>query len=240
MCTDGCARLVNGETLGGWNAIARSLHGRIDIMFGPVITAEAYLTFSHARTHSNNTAEMTAMIKALSFLGPHCPVARDVSSGIYYDSTHAAGVFWHDSSPHTCPIGTRMSTVHDFRSTQTSAHHAKGVYGHTGNLGNECADHAAALGTFDLVLNHNFAARWLRHNFDTAACFGSCNNIGAVLENCVTLQLKQHRYLRMGVSAMFLIWLFLTFTHTLHHMFSQSFSRAQPFYCTSLYLKCAM
>ena len=35
----------------------------------PVITNEAHLAFSGARTHSNNTAEMTAMIEALSFLG---------------------------------------------------------------------------------------------------------------------------------------------------------------------------
>ena len=44
-------------------------------MFGPVITSEAHLVFSGARTHSNNTAEMTAVIEALSFLGPHGPVA---------------------------------------------------------------------------------------------------------------------------------------------------------------------
>ena len=37
---------------------------------------------SGARTHSNNTAEMTAMIEALSFLGPHGPVARGVESCI--------------------------------------------------------------------------------------------------------------------------------------------------------------
>ena len=49
------------------------------------------------------------------------------------------------------------------------------VYGHTGNLGNECADHAAALGTFGLVSNHNLAARWVRHNI-------ACNNIGDVFE----------------------------------------------------------
>ena len=50
-------------------------HGRIDIMFLPVITTEAHPAFSGARTHSNNSAEMTAMIEALSFLGPHGPVA---------------------------------------------------------------------------------------------------------------------------------------------------------------------
>ena len=48
--------------------ISRSPHGRIDVMFGPVIITEAHLAFSGARTHSNNTAEMTAMVEALSFL----------------------------------------------------------------------------------------------------------------------------------------------------------------------------
>ena len=32
------------------------------------------------------------MIEALSFLGPHGPVARDEQSCIYYDSLHAAGL----------------------------------------------------------------------------------------------------------------------------------------------------
>ena len=49
--------------------------------------------------------------------------------------------------------------------------------------------HAAALGTFGFVFSHNLATRWARHNFDTYACFVSCNNIGDVSENCVTLQL---------------------------------------------------
>ena len=47
-------------------------------MFGPVFTSEAHLAFYSARTHYNNTAEMTAMIEALSFLGPVAmlPVVR--------------------------------------------------------------------------------------------------------------------------------------------------------------------
>ena len=69
------------EVLASWMAKlsqdGRSHHGRIDIMFGPVVTTEARLAFSGARAHSSNTAEMTAMIEALSFLGPHGPVASD-------------------------------------------------------------------------------------------------------------------------------------------------------------------
>ena len=47
--TDGCTRLADGETLAGWSAVARSHHGRMDIMFGPVITAEAHPAFAGAR-----------------------------------------------------------------------------------------------------------------------------------------------------------------------------------------------
>ena len=71
---------MNGETLAGWGVSARSSHERIDIMFGSVITTEAHPAFSGARTHSNNTAEMTAMVEAVSFLGPCGPVARDANS----------------------------------------------------------------------------------------------------------------------------------------------------------------
>ena len=38
--TDGCTRVVDGETVAGWGVIARSLHGRIDIMHGLVVTTE--------------------------------------------------------------------------------------------------------------------------------------------------------------------------------------------------------
>ena len=99
-------------------------------MFGSVVTTEAHLAFSDARTHSNKTAEMTAMIEALSFLGPYGPVARDEQSFIYYDSQHAAGVCLGTIQAHTCAAGARMSTVHAMRPTQTSAHHATRVRSH--------------------------------------------------------------------------------------------------------------
>ena len=153
--TDGCTRFVNGETLAGWGVIARSAHGRFDIMFGLVITTEAHSAFSGARTHCNNTAEMTTLIEALSFLGPRAPVARDMDSCIYCDSMDAGGV---------C-LGTVQARTHvqlalacqrsmlcaQHRSRLTMQH----VYGHTGNLGNECVDHAAALGSLGLISSHH-------------------------------------------------------------------------------------
>ena len=75
--TDDGIRVVDGETVAGWGVISRSPRGRIYVMFGPVITTEAHLAFSGARTHSNNTAKMTAMFEALSFLGPRGLVTHD-------------------------------------------------------------------------------------------------------------------------------------------------------------------
>ena len=70
ICTDGGTRVVDGETLAGWCMIARSPHGRKGIMFGLVVTTEAHLAFSSARSHANNTAEMTAILNHCLFSGP--------------------------------------------------------------------------------------------------------------------------------------------------------------------------
>ena len=180
--TDGGSRDVDGERLAVWSVIARPPHGRIDIMFGPVTTTEAHLASSGARTHSINTGEMTAMIEALSFLGPRGTVARDANSCIYYDSKHAAGMCLGTIQARThvqLALACQQSMLKVQHRLRLTVQH---VYGHTGNLGNECADHAVALGTFGQVSNHNLSTRWIRHDFDTAACFGSCNNIGDVLE----------------------------------------------------------
>ena len=145
--TDGGTRRVNGETFAGWGVIARSPRGTIDVMFGPVVTVETHPALSGARAHTNNTAEMTAMIEALSFLGPRGSIARNEEACIYDDSKHAAGVCLgtiqarsHVQLALACQRPT-LCVQHRLRLTM---HH---VYGHTGNLGNECADHAAALGS---------------------------------------------------------------------------------------------
>ena len=71
----GGTRFADGETLVGWGSVARSPHGRIYVMFGPVITTEAHFAFAGARVHCNNTAEMSVVVEPLSFLGPHAPSA---------------------------------------------------------------------------------------------------------------------------------------------------------------------
>ena len=64
------------------------------------------------------------------------------------------------------------------------------VYGHCGNLGNECADHAAALGTFGLTSNHSVATRWIHNNFDAFACFDDCQNLNEILERLQRVRLE--------------------------------------------------
>ena len=137
--------------------IARSPYGRIDILFGPVVTTEAHPAFSGARTVSNNTADMSAF---------------NVESCIYYDSKHAAGVCLgtiHARTHVQLALACQRSMLCAQHSLQLTMQH---VYGHTGNLGNECADHAAALGSLGFISSHNVATRWVRHNFDISACFG--------------------------------------------------------------------
>ena len=108
-------------------------------MFGPVTTTEAHLAFSGSRCHSNNTADMSAMIEALSFLGHRGPVARDANSCIYQDSKHAAGVCWGtiQARPHVqLALAWQQSMLKVQHRSRLAMQH---VYGLTGNLGNECA-----------------------------------------------------------------------------------------------------
>ena len=196
--TDGGTRVVDGETPAGWSVISRFPHGRIDVMFSLVVTTEAHLAFSGSGTHSNNTAEMIAIIEALSFLGSHGPLARDEQSCIYYDSLHAAGLCLGTIQACThvqLALAFQRSMILAQRKLRLTKQH---VYGHSGNFGNECADHAAALGTFGLISSHNVATRWIHHNFDTTACFGGCHSITEILERLQrirtdTVSLHQHR-----------------------------------------------
>ena len=120
-------------------------------MFGLVITTEAHLPFTGARTHSNNTAELTAMIEALFFLGPRGPVTPDEQSCILYDSMHAAGICLGSIQARThvqLALACQQSMIRVQHRLRLTMQH---VFGHGGKLGNECADHAAALCAFGLI-----------------------------------------------------------------------------------------
>ena len=86
-----------------------------------------------------------------------------------------SGYAWVRSNMLACQQ-SMISVQHRLRLTM------RHVYGHGGNLGNECADHAAALGTFGITSCHNVSTRWIHNNFDASVCFDGCNNISEVLE----------------------------------------------------------
>ena len=202
--TDGSTRLADGGTFAGW--------GRIDVMFGPAITTDAHLAFAGARVHSNNTAEMLAMVETLFFLGPFGLVVRDAHSCVFYDSKHAAGVCLGTLHARTHVHQLLLKVQHRLRFTMQH------VYGHAENLGNECADHAAALGAFGLVSNHNLSTRWARHSFDSVSCFATCRNLGDVLEKLCDIRTEhvsasQHQTRRRATRCSLLLgprsfWLF--------------------------------
>ena len=122
---DGGTRSADGETLAGWCVVARSPHGRIYVMFGPVVRTEAHLAYAGARIHSDNTADMSAIIEALSFLGPRGPVTCEAFSCIFCDSKHAAGVlFGYNACSHTCTAWTLLPTVIIESSAQAQIYHA--------------------------------------------------------------------------------------------------------------------
>ena len=216
--TDGGTRFADGETLAGWGAF---------------ITTEAHLAFAGARVHSNKTAEMSAMIEALSSLGPLGPVARDANSCFFYDSKHAAGVCLgtiqarsHVQLALTCQQSL-LKVEHKLRFTMQR------VYGHAWNLGDECADLAAALGALGLVSNHNLSTRWTRHSFGSTSCFAACDNLGDVLEKLRDIRTelastapKQEIALCSAAGSLRLV--------CLHHIARDYFSvnsLAQPWWC---------
>ena len=185
------ASLMVNLLLGG--VISRSLHGRIDVMFGPVVTTEAHLAFSGARIHSNNTAEMTAMIEAVSVLGPRGAVTRDEESCICYDSMHAAGI---------C-LGTIQAWTHVQLALACQQSQSWSNVG-CGSPCNTCTVtldvlimplHLAHLG---FTSSHNIATRWVHHNFDATACFDDCNNINESWNDCSTFEQMQHHFLKIG------------------------------------------
>ena len=126
---------------------------------------------------------MTAMIEAWSFLGPHGPVARDVESCIFMILNTLLECAWATIQARThvqLALACERSMIRAQHRLRLTMQH---VYGHIGNLGDECAGHAAALGTFGLVSSHNVATRWIRNNFDASVMFfDGCNSISDILE----------------------------------------------------------
>ena len=91
----------------------------------------------------------------------------------FFDSQCAAGVCLGTIQARTyvqLALAYQWSTLCAQHRLRLTMQH---VYGHSGSLSNERADHAAALGTFGLASCDNVATRWLRNNFDASVCFDS-------------------------------------------------------------------
>ena len=108
----------------GRSAVARSHHGRKDVMFGPVITEDVCVAFAGARVHSNNTAEMSAIVEALSFLGLHGPVARDSQSCVFLMIPSMLLVLGHSSCSHARTAWTSLPKVIVESPAQSTIYHA--------------------------------------------------------------------------------------------------------------------
>ena len=124
---------------------------------------------------------MTAMIEALSFLGPRWSCGLGMSSRVFIMTLCMLLVFaWAPSRPRThvqLAFACQRSMILSQRKLRLTMQH---VYGHSGNLGNECADHAAALGTLGVTSSHSVPTRWIHHNFDATACFDGCHSMETV------------------------------------------------------------
>ena len=107
---------------------------------------------------------------------------------LFYDSMRAAGVCSGTIQARThvqLAIACQQALIHAQRRLRFTVQQ---VYGRRGNLGNKCAFHAAAHGTFGFISSHNIATRWFHHNFDANMCFNECSNIGDVLERLQTIR----------------------------------------------------
>ena len=134
-------------------------HGRLYIIFGPVITTEAHLEFAGAMLHSNNTAELLE----------YRWVARDSQACIFFESWHAASICLGTvQSQANVPL--RLACQRLLLQTQLRLRFAvQHICSHAQNLGNECADHAVALGTNGLVSNQNIRIRWAHSSFGSTS-----------------------------------------------------------------------
>ena len=183
-------------------------------MFGPVVTTEAHLAYAGARIHANNTAEMSAIIEALSFLGPRGPVACDACSCVFYDSKHVAGVCLgtiHARTHVQLGLSCQQLLLKVQRRLRFTMPH---VYSHAENLGNECAYHAAALGCRTMTFPHVGRVVMSWKNYVTSKrrmCLPPCARPG--------VNVLFHAVLRCGLSCLYHRPLWSILVHSLGSIF---------------------
>ena len=132
-------------------------------LYGPVLTLSCDPEYLGATSHTNNTAELTAIGEACKWLLDFCDSdvpSKPPSATILYDSTYAYGMATRPTSP-----TTNHTLVEAVAALVTQVRlkiplHFRHVRGHTGVHGNEIADRLADRGVAGRVSPH--AKRWVR------------------------------------------------------------------------------
>ena len=89
------------------------------------LPTEAHLEHAGARLHTDNTADLSSIIEALSFLGPAGPVARGSQACIFYESkTCGQHLYGNDPVTHERTFGQHESATFATHSVEATNHHA--------------------------------------------------------------------------------------------------------------------
>ena len=109
----------------------------------------------------------------------------------------------NDPVSYTCAAGTSHVNDSCYAPNTSFGSPLQHLYGHGGNFGNECADHAAALGTFGLTSGHNVATRWIHYDFDASCVLMTVTTSARSWNDCSTFEQMQRHFLKIGVSVLF-------------------------------------
>ena len=141
-----------------WESAAKS-HLPDFELFGPVPLDPRDKRWLGASVATNNTGELTAMVEALLWLEQEAPGAPDLPAIIWFDSTYAHDVLTGTPTPTANQeLIDEGQRVLERVKTKRLICWAK-VRGHSGNLGNDYADHLAEQGATGKQTRHS--ARWL-------------------------------------------------------------------------------
>ncbi|CAK9056851.1 LINE-1 retrotransposable element ORF2 protein (ORF2p) [Includes: Reverse transcriptase [Durusdinium trenchii] len=141
-----------------WESAAKS-HLPDFELFGPVPLDPRDKRWLGASVATNNTGELTAMVEALLWLEQEAPGAPDLPAIIWFDSTYAHDVLTGTATPTANQeLIDEGQRVLERVKTKRLICWAK-VRGHSGNLGNDYADHLAEQGATGKQTRHS--ARWL-------------------------------------------------------------------------------
>ena len=163
--TDGSGPQPGVTTHAGWGVAVwvndiRSSKRSLEL-FGPVCIDKGDPRWVGAELHTNNVAELTAMMEALLWLNSEAPGQAFTPAIIYYDSTYVVNAITGEGAPESnvtlklvLQARTMLHKVREKRSVDFSY-----VKGHSGNTGNDHADKLAGMGSRGDQTTQSF--RWL-------------------------------------------------------------------------------